>query len=464
MKIKEVENLKKLLDYHNNLYYNKDTPEISDPEYDALKAKYIEVSGQEYDYVPGEAQFSKAKHLYSVRSLGKVNTLEDLHKEMERLVPFVIEPKFDGLTLVAYDTDTMVTRGDGIVGELVTSTAKHIENLKKVSEYIPKGAGIRMEVFMTKDAFKSINSEREEKGLKLFKNARNAAAGILRSKDTTNTDKLTYMAYNVLGSTASETVQLEWLCDNGFLTTEFYCCDTKEGIDDAIEFVKDFDREDLEYEIDGLVIKSNKPDSLALYGETGHHPKNAVAYKFPAEGKWTKLKGITWQVGRTGKITPVAELEPVDIGGSAITRATLHNRAIIKVLGITEGCEVFVIKANDVIPAIINVRNINPLRKIKDCIICPECGSELVEEGDQLYCKNAECSAQLSNQIVHMASRDALNIEGLSTETVNKILDKFSLLKILIVEISSTMLLLITNLLSNNLKVIILYIKNLESR
>jgi DNA ligase (NAD+) len=451
-KEQQISDLKRQLEYHDNLYYTHDDPDISDEEYNAIKDEYLLLSGlDEYDYIPGEllSSLTRVTHTYPIRSLSKVNDYDTLKNEMRRLFPFVIQPKLDGLTLVGYGPMTMATRGNGEEGENVVDTAMKVENLKEIATNVAfLGHPVRMEVFMKKSVFNVINEEKIANGEEPFKNPRNAAAGMLRQKDANKVKGLTYMAYNMVGSKMTETDQIYSLKESGFITVPYVefgakgitayehaegqvygelsnmLDNTMEGIlDAAIEYVKNFDRDSLDYEIDGLVIKSNEYGSLEMYGETGHHPKNAVAYKFPAEGKWTKIKDVTWQVGRTGKITPVAELVPVDIGGSTIARVTLHNAAIMEALGLSEWCEVFVIKANDVIPAIIQVRRDpnKPVSIFLEPSHCPECDEHTRKENDQLFCKNPRCHAKNVNTLVHLAKRDALDIEGLSIETAEKL-------------------------------------------
>jgi len=423
-------NLKELLDYHDDLYYNQDNPEISDVEYDALKQQYT----KEYSFVPGKASnmFSKYSHHTPIRSLSKVNDFNTLEKEMKRLAPFVIQPKLDGLTLVKYtnlsNEEIFVTRGNGKIGEDVSHTAIKIENIKNIKK---KEYTVRMEAFMLKSTFEEINQHRLKNDIKLFKNPRNTAAGMLRNKDSSKVHGVTYMAYNIINSSDTQSEQLNILKEDNFNVVpswEF----SEDQIDEAIEFVKNFDRESLDYEIDGLVIKNNAKKSLQTFGETEHHPKDAIAYKFPSQGIWTTIREITWQTGRTGKIVPVAEIIPIELLGSTISRVTLHNSGIVKALKINKGAKVYVVKANDVIPAIIKSIP-NPLNKstFKIPILCPTCGEKLnvqtntnkLKSVEQLYCTNLNCKAKLVGSIIHLAKRDALDIIGLSEETAIKMIN-----------------------------------------
>lgn len=425
-----TQNLKALIEHHDNLYYNNDNPEISDAEYDALKEQYEKQTGVSLDtYVQGETSdaLARIEHPHPIKSLKKVNSFEGLRDEMKRLAPFVIQMKMDGLTVVEYPNNgerQYATRGNGSVGEDITHTAMAIQNM---SDTEPFDEPVRMEAFMRKSVFEELNKRREAEGKPLFKNPRNAAAGMLRSKHADNVDGLEYVAYNVIGTGVPDSEQILTLKEHNYKTVDYLTHDGNmvydiSHIDNAIKQIEAFDRDKLDYEIDGLVIKSNKQDSLRLFGSTGHHPKNMVAYKFPSTGVWTTLRGVTNQIGRTGKITPVAEIEPVDIMGSTISRVTLHNYGIMKALNVSIGCEVFVIKANDVIPAITKTRQYDPDKKVKKPTHCPECVSPLVDVNDQQFCQNPTCPSKRLFNLLHFSKRDALDIEGLSEETVKKMI------------------------------------------
>ena len=424
--------LKDLLAYHDDLYYNQDSPEISDAEYDRLKNKYIELYG-EYDYVPGKANKNSIKYTHTspILSLDKVQITDEdkLRAEIKRLYPVVVQPKMDGLTVVYYpDTDTYVTRGNGHIGEDITANMKQVTGIGKDPRH---KYPVRMEVVMLKSEFEKINKEREELGLEPFKNPRNAAAGMLRQKDSSKVRGLTAYAYNLLECDYTPTKQIELLQSWNWNTVFNY---EGRSISDVIEYLKDCSdtRNDLDYEIDGLVIKSNTTKD---FGMTGHHPKNAVAVKFETEGVWTAINRVIWQVGRTGKITPVAEFEPIDLLGSEVSRATLHNYGMMKAINLTHitsdgnkiATEVFVIKANDIIPAITEVKHINSplIQHILEPETCPECEGTVEKVNDQLFCTNPNCSAKVLGRLVHMAGREAFDIEGLSEETALKLIKKY---------------------------------------
>ena len=437
------EELKALLAYYDNLYYNQDISEISDFEYSKLKDEYVEKYG-EYEYVPGEASKDSKKytHRTNVSSLAKLQITDEegIRKEIERLWPITIQKKFDGLTLVSYPQDELmfttddfihVTRGNGHVGEIVTEKAHKVEGIGMTGVMVKKP--VRSEVLMLHSEFNRLNKERIAAGLKPFENCRNAAAGMLRRNESDKVEGLKAFAYNILDvDGTSATQQLDILEDWGWNVDKGY---TPESVEDAIEYIINFDRTELDYDIDGLVIKHN---GNKTFGETAHHPLNAVAIKFAPEGDWTTLKNIEWSVGRTGKVVPTAILEPVSILGSTVSRATLHNMGIIKALGLNGICHqgkygdsltrVFVIKANDVIPAIIEVEqpklNIPNLYEtiIYEPTKCPDCGSELRKEGDQLFCDNESCGSRVLNRLIHLAGRDYFNIEDLGEETAIKLI------------------------------------------
>lgn len=411
-----TEQLKKLVEYHDDLYYNKSTPEITDSEYDALRDKLLSVGKQSLDYVPGDStgEFVRYMHTHPITSLEKVNEEEKLRSHIKRLLPVIIEPKFDGLTIVSYESGRKVTRGNGEIGDDITDNC--------IAIGIPSfHLAVRGEAIISKSNFVLLNKERVGKGLEPFKNARNAASGIIRSSDSEDVHRIDFKAFDVLGSELPQSEALnEHLTPAGFDTTEHWEFD---NVDDAVNFILSFDRESYDYELDGLVIKSDIPNARVHFGETGHHPKDAVAWKFPAQGKWSTLLDVQIQLGRTGKITPVGIIAPVELLGSTISRVTLHNHALMQASKLSIGCEVFVIKANDVIPAIINSNKYDPANAPAVPTHCSVCQSSLTAINNQLFCEELTCPSKLLGRIVHLAKRDALDIPGLSEQTANKIVD-----------------------------------------
>lgn len=426
------EEFKSLLEHYDSLYYNQDTSEISDTEYDALRNSYIKEYG-EYNYVPGEASKDSKKynHTTNVSSLDKVQItdIDKLKLEIERLWPVIIQPKVDGITMVSYH-DADVTRGNGNIGENVT------ENMKKVS-----GTGnrlktpIRSEIVMLISEFNKINKEREKQGLELLKNPRNAAAGMMRQLDSSKVKGLKAFAYNMIYNEEINDQEAQILSLNSWNWNTVLSYKPKD-IDDALCYINTFDKSKLDYEIDGLVVKHS---GNKTFGYTTHHPKSAIAIKFEQEGVWTTVTKIVNQLGRTGRITPVVEFEPIELLGSTVTRATLHNYGIMKAIKLTEiiqvgkyghpETQVKVIKANEIIPAIIEIRNpdLNTdniyAQILHEPTCCPECEGKVEKVNDQLFCINSLCSAKVIGALVHMSKRDAFDIEGLSEETAIKLVD-----------------------------------------
>lgn len=292
--------LRALLEKYEQEYYNNKEAIIEDVEYNTLLDRYYELTGKEYDFIPGEiTSDNKVEHTHPIMSLDKVKITDEerLRAEIKRLgegTGVIIEPKFDGLTIVKYPDGKCVSRGDGHFGENLTASCKDIRGLQFESIY-----PVRTEVLMPKSSFEVINRQREAEGLEAFKNPRNAAAGMLRNLDSSKVKGLEAYAYDLIGYTLQHSVALYAMAnDNHMLVTPHW---RFKDVDKAIEFIKSFDRESLDYEIDGLVIKSDHKNSLEKFGMTGHHPKNAIAVKFVAEEKWSQLNHIVWQVGRTGK-------------------------------------------------------------------------------------------------------------------------------------------------------------------
>ena len=412
-------NLKEYLQELDNAYYNNGEALLSDAEYASLKTQYLKsINQNEYNYVPGEAiSNSKVAHKYPVLSLDKVqmNDTETLRKRLAEIFPVVIQPKFDGLTGVYYgDEDIYVSRGNGKIGDDITIKVKAgVKGLGERQDYIVRG-----EILMLKSEFESINKERIAKGEEPFKNPRNATAGMLRNDDLSKIKGLYFYAYNILAEEGEILFEEEMqiLKKNGWITPINYIPET---VDDAIEYLTSFNRNSLDYEIDGLVAKhiGNKK-----FGFTAHHPKNSIAIKSEQTGVWSVLESVEWSTGKTGIVAPVANITPVDILGSTVSRVTLHNIDYINSFSLAIGKEIRVIKANEIIPRIIESKG-EGLKTIGVPDICPSCGSKTEFENNILYCKNPECEAQLSNKIINLASREGLNIEGLSEATVEKMID-----------------------------------------
>lgn len=442
----KYEAAKKLLKELENLYYKDGTSPLTDEEYDEIKTDVLSFEGkQEYDFVPGEDLNGEDtfKHPTKVLSLSKVNDESLLEKEIKKLLPCIIEPKYDGMTGMGYyigdnqeyqndiinncsEGCVFATRGNGEVGINITSAINKIGKFNKQAlKFINKP--IRFEIFMRKSVLAKINKERIEEGLDLFKNTRNATAGIIRSEDEDLLNKLDFVAYNIYDDNMSDSEQLNTLYRNKIYVPDPKVCmkvNTEEDIPKAMEFIKNFDREKLDYDIDGLVIKANYKNSLEKCGGcVEHHPKNAFAWKFKTESKWTRMKQIKYQVGRTGKITPVVIVDPVDLYGTTVTKATLHNADKVKELGLTQGCEIRITKANEIIPYVLECKSEDNAKPIKEIQTCPVCGSTLKMINGTQYCVNNSCKNKLLFLINHLARKDCLNIDGLAESTIEKLID-----------------------------------------
>lgn len=459
------EALRGILKAYEETYYSGESV-VSDEEYDGLKDLYVEMYG-EYDFVPGEGNtdFEKVKHLYPLKSLEKVQLNDpDLKEKVRKMLPLVIQPKFDGLSIEITKVNgklKFVTRGNGEEGDDVTAQCMQIEGIEELLNLFDnEEQSFRAEILMFHSDFEKLNKQRAEDGLELFKNCRNAAAGMLRNtNDLSKINGLTIMLYEDLSSIDTQTNVICYMQNklknpesNILISPTFLYIDDEEYLEKAIKKLHSLEefRTEIDYDIDGWVVKSNKYNSLELFGGyTGHHPKNAFAVKGEAKGEWTKIKSITWQVGKEN-ITPVAELEPVEITGSTIERATLHNVSFLKAIGLTSleykdkyGTQpltmVRVVKANDVIPRIIEVKNpenednahsysniIHPPSK------CPVCGAptaikDTESDSEILICTGDNCPAKMQRKMELMASREAFNITGLSEGTIAKVIDTFDL-------------------------------------
>jgi len=452
-----AEQLRKELEYHSKQYYVYDTPVISDYEYDKL---YYELVHLEEDYpelddpaspthrVGGKAldKFEKVTHTARMDSLSDVFSYDELgdfiHRVHEVLpdAPFSVEPKIDGLSVsLRYVGGVLTqgaTRGDGITGEDVTSNIKTIFDIPLTLPE-PLDLVVRGEVYMPRAVFERLNAKREAEGTALLANPRNAAAGSLRQLDPNITAQraLSIFVFNFqegslyLDGHAPEThtETLNRLAELGFTTLqETTVCTTHSDIVAHIESLG-AKRDDLAYDIDGVVIKLDRLADRVRMGEGTNTPKWAVAYKFPPEQKITKLESVTVAVGRTGVLTPTANLAPVRLAGTTVSRATLHNLDFIRERDIHLGDYVTVQKAGDIIPEVVCA---HPEKRDGTEIpfemptVCPSCGEPVFrEEGEAaVRCTNAACPAQLSRGIEHFASKDAMDIDGLGPQIVEALI------------------------------------------
>jgi DNA ligase (NAD+) len=451
MDIKQrIDEIKRLLNQYNYEYYALDNPSVSDYEYDRLLNELILLENENPELstedsptkrVGGIAidKFVKVEHKSQMLSLSNVFNEEDLRdfdakikKEVSKY-SYVAELKIDGLSVALhYDNGLLklaATRGDGIIGEDVTVNVKTIKSIPLSIPYFDP-IEVRGEVYMSKKAFENANIERISQNEEPFKNPRNAAAGTLRQLDSKVVGKrkldafIYYLMNRDLKPLHSDALNL--LKTFGFkvnpLTKE---CKSIEEVIDYVNHVATI-RHDLPYEIDGVVIKVNELNLYQKIGYTAKSPKWATAYKFPAEEVITHLNAITFQIGRTGVITPVAELDPVDVSGSVVRRATLHNEDYCLDKDIRLGDDVIIRKAGEIIPEVVRTM---PERRTGHEVLfrmienCPKCDSKLVRKPGEAdyYCLNPHCEAKKIEGLIHFASRDAYNIEGLGEKVVTEL-------------------------------------------
>ena len=417
----------------DNAYYNLNNPTMTDQEYDVLRTDYIEKYGSDdLNYVPGNSITSrKFKHPIEVTSLAKVDEDEvaKLKSEIKRLGSVVIEPKYDGLTVVAYPKEDgsyfFVTRGSGSEGDIL----KWFKN-EKLTGSNTKYA-IRGEAFMTQENFEKMNADLIKNGEEPKANPRNAAAGILnpaRKEVSPYLNLISYICYDVIGLDVSESEKLNYITANTpFDPTSFYVFNSDDDLDTIVKYISNRRNEIVEnntYPIDGMVVKSNEDGSLKKFGSTDHHPKNAFAVKSCQSAVYSILKNVSWQLGKTGALTPIAEFDPIHILGSTVSKASLSNPDEIKRLGLKIGDKIGVIKAREIIPKIV----INNGGGNKDIVIpdkCPSCGQSLIKNGPVLQCQNELCNEKIAQKIAFMGSKKVLNIDGLSIQTARKIVNYF---------------------------------------
>lgn len=444
-----MKELVELLNRYAYEYYTKDTPSVSDSEYDQLYRELVELETAHPDEILPESPthrvggvvlkgFTKYQHQYPLYSLQDAFSREELEVFDQRVrkefpsISYVCELKIDGLSIsLTYENGVLVTgatRGDGSVGEDITENLKRVKDIPLVLPE-PVNITVRGECYMPRASFDRVNQIRQENGGPEFANPRNAAAGTLRQLDTKIVAKrnLATFLYQEVSPTdqSSQEGVLEKLARLGFVVNqERVLAEDMEQIWDFIQKVAQL-REDLPYDIDGIVIKVNDLAVQEELGFTVKAPKWAVAYKFPAEEKEAKILSVDWTVGRTGVVTPTANLTPVQLAGTAVSRATLHNVDYIAEKDIHQDDTVIVYKAGDIIPAVLRVVKD---KRISDQALaipthCPSCQSELLHFEDEvaLRCINPLCPAQIKEGLNHFASRDAMNITGLGPAVVEKL-------------------------------------------
>jgi len=454
---RRVEELRSEIRKHDYHYYVLDNPLITDQEYDALMRELESLEREFPELITPDSptqrvggapleQFRSVRHttpLYSLANAFDAGELRDFDRRVRQLsgtkVDYVVEPKIDGLTVVlTYENGEFVlgaTRGDGITGEDITENLRAVRLLPKRLKGAPPRLVVRGEAFMPKKAFALLNVERDAKGEPPFANPRNAAAGSLRQLDprVTAGRTLGVYVYQILEG-VDRGISTQWealslLRDFGFSVQEqcSHCRDIEEVIDCCNQWIEK--RHTLNYDIDGLVVKVNSLHLHGVLGYTAKSPRWAIAFKFPAEQAVTRVKDIFVRVGRTGVLTPTAILEPVQVGGVTVSRATLHNEDMIRQKDVRIGDYVVVQRAGDVIPEVVRVL---PERRTGEEVVfkmpehCPVCGSEVLHlEGEvAARCTGVACPAQLKELVIHFVSREAMDVEGMGPALVEQLVDK----------------------------------------
>ena len=457
-----VAELRRLIDYHRKRYYVDDDPELSDAAYDALERELREIEQERPELVTADSPtqrvggepaqgFPTFRHATPLLSLDNAYDERELREWEARLLrtlggarpTYVVEPKIDGLSIALHWRDGVlergVTRGDGRIGEVVTPNVRTIGSIPERLERTVRRLEARGEIFMPRAAFAELNRERESAGLTLLANPRNAAAGAVRMLDARMTarrklDCFLYALAAIEGDPAHEGTEplgqaqsLARMAELGLPINPLHesCAD----LDEVLGYVERLrgQRHDLAYEIDGVVVKVDEPELRQRAGTTSKFPRWAVAVKYPPEQVTTEVRAIRVQVGRTGKLTPVAELAPVRVAGTTVSRATLHNEDEVARKDVRVGDTVRIEKAGEVIPQVVEViasarRDASTPFRMPET--CPVCGTAAAREEGEVarYCTNAACPAQSREKLLHFASRSSLDIQGLGEALVEQLL------------------------------------------
>jgi len=448
-----VEYLRAEISRHNELYYNQDSPEIDDFEYDALTQElrhleelYPQLATEDSPTMrvggAAQARFSPVVHDIKMESLQDVFSQEEVDEFCHKVLleypdaEFVVEYKIDGLSVsLEYQNGTLIrgsTRGDGSTGEDVTENLMQIASIPHYISNAPDFLEVRGEVYMPRAAFAELNKAQEAAGRKTFKNPRNAAAGSLRQKDSSITAErqLDIFIFNIQQSRGtqfdSHSQTLDFLTEAGFSVSPSYnVYNTAEEVISEIDRIGII-RKSLPFDTDGAVVKVNSLAQRTALGSTSKYPKWAIAYKYPPEQAETIVRDIEITVGRTGVLTPTGIFDPVLLAGTSVSRASLHNEEYIASKDIRIGDRVILRKAGEIIPEVIAV-----IEHSTDSVsysmpdVCPSCGEPVVHLGDEaaLRCTNLQCPAQLLRNIIHFASRDAMDIEGLGPAVAEQLVD-----------------------------------------
>lgn len=457
--VRRMRELIELISYHDVKYYVEDSPEISDYEYDLLLRELRDLEQKYPDLALPESptqrvsgkpldEFPQVEHMVAMLSLDNCYSEDELKEFDARIrkllegepVEYVVELKIDGLGIaLMYDDGVLVrgaTRGDGRVGEDVTQNIKTIKSVPlKLRPGSIRTAEVRGEVYMSKEGLRRLNKEREKAGEPLFANPRNAAAGSIRQLDpkvaaSRPLDAIIYtLSYSRDPMPETHEECLALMRRSGLRTSPH----TKvfKNISEVLQHIASWEskRDSLEYDIDGIVVKVNSLDQQRRLGNTAKNPRWAIAYKYPPKQMTTKLLDIDVQVGRTGALTPVAVLEPVQVGGVTVTHATLHNEDEVRRKDLRIGDQVLIERAGEVIPQVVKPiveKRTGSEREFRMPTSCPVCGSKAVrEEGEAVRrCVNASCPAQVKERLRHFCSRDAMDIEGVGPSLVDQLVDK----------------------------------------
>ena len=449
-----MEELVELLNKYAREYYELDDPTVSDAEYDALYDELVMLENFSGIVLPNSPTkrvggktntgFKQVTHKERLYSLDKSKTIEGVQEWLGKIsksagapVPVTLEYKYDGLTLnITYEKGVLVracTRGDGVVGEDVTEQVKTIKN-------VPQSIPFKGEVDVQGEGLMPLSSlEAYNQTAKVpLKNARNGVAGAIRNLDVEETARrgLSFFAYNVgfhSGITFSYQHEVhDFLRQQGFNVGEYFTLVTDHSEVEKLLSEAEIRRPTLDYLIDGMVFKADSFALREMLGSTEKFPRWALAYKFKAEEVSTEVLNVIWQVSRTGKLNPLAILDPVDIGGATVSRATLSNMSEIKRKGIRIGDRVFVRRSGDVIPEILGVASrSDTAHDVEKPTVCPVCGSSVIEKGYFLYCSNVEnCAPRIISQIEHFCSKDGMDIDGLSEKTIEQFYNEFGIRRV----------------------------------
>lgn len=451
---KRIEELRRTVEYHNDKYYNQDEPEITDYEYDQLSLELRRLEQEYPEFATADSptkkvggtvkrELRKVQHDVPVISLQDVFSKEELYSFVNKMIQelgsptFVVERKVDGLSVVLRYNDGQlvegITRGDGVTGESVYENLLEIKSIPRTIPTKLPYLEVRGEVYMSNEAFEKANKKQEETGGKIYQTARNLAAGTLRQLDPTVVRErdLDIYVFNLEISEGKEftshSESLEWLSTQGFpVSPNFMICNTADEVWECITKIGE-SRWELPFGIDGAVVKVDNLEDRKKLGITSKVPRWAVAYKYPPEQKETVVEDIIVQVGRTGRLTPLAILKPVRIAGTTVSKATLHNQDYIDSKDIQIGDTVIIQKAGDIIPEVLkSIPEKRPVESKRFIMPdkCPICGAPALreEDGVEIRCTGTTCLAQSIRGVIYFASKDAMNIEGLGPSSVEALM------------------------------------------